>query len=626
MDRVNTHVLPFRAMQSDDRDLSSSKPDPVQDPKIGHSNVDDLRKNRAWDIKRDVLSTKGFPLAGLIRTYQPHTCASSGHGQEDHRDLFEFNRTLGKDVFHGKITALPEIQVCWNGSSLFEDKLPRARTGSYGKRCLFEDLPLVGNAISALFGTYWYIRLVKDKRAELRLYCLLAGTWDTKNIEELRKMPLSPQGVGHLKQIVSTVDGMTMQLALAFPDVPEVQNWDYFDNAINCMLKHLLEDWCLDHGPEYVSFYEKLKSIRGQIKQVAFHATRSIEEIRVPRDMTFLRLPLSKLVGKSLSTLLRVSLMIQTRACGTPPPHMFLKTFKKFRETLTAPCPIPDRKHLATIAFATKVVYTKIVETGNIPGNLTNFLSKAKISLSDSAELSVGHHEGGKYEAFRLFSRSLTGRPVEVINLQDGKGTGKFLEDVPENMGTRAFHASLGMFTREEIPDLMTVRSEAVLEPGKVRQITVSESHHAMLLHPISHVLLDILKLVPSSESGTGAAHHAFNFYKRLTARNPAAEFIFEPTDLWVLSSDLETATDYANPWIVKTILQVFMGPRCLGVPDFYRNLVTYLLTEPRLVINNKTNEEFRTTRGCLMGDPVTKFAMHMMHLVAKEVTLKLMA
>lgn len=251
-------------------------------------------------------------------------------------------------------------------------------------------------------------------------------------------------------------------------------------------------------------------------------------------------------------------------------------------------------------------------------------LRYAKISLSDSAELNTPHRDGGKYEAFRRLAHGIVGKPVHMVDLENGQLTDIVIEDHIDNIGTRVFHNSLWEYLQGGIPDIMTVRAEGVLEPGKVRQITVSEMQHAVLLHPISHVLLDVIKLIPSSASGVKAANHAFEFYKRLNHKNPRGNFVFDETELWVLSSDLETATDYANPHIVRLLLQVFMGPRCLGIPKLYRMVICNLLTEPRLVINSKTLEEFTTTRGCLMGDPVTKAVMHLLHLVGKEITLRL--
>nr|WLK77414.1 RNA-dependent RNA polymerase [Suillus luteus narnavirus 6] len=583
-----------------------------------------------FDINNDVLSTKGFPLTSVLRTYSGHKCQCH-HGGLEHKNVFDFNRSLGSDLFNQKIDKLPKVEVCWNSSSLFEEKLPRKLTSDSKERFLFEDLQTVNDAVSALYrGTYWCHRMTKgDTFTKLSLFRLLSQDLDGKDTQVLGKYKLSKKGVGHLRNILSTVDGLAIQICLAFPDIPQIQNWDYFDNMSNGMLKNLLSDWTTPHGENYTSFYEKLKTLRGQIKELAFHEQRGLDEIKIPRELSFMRVPISLIREKTTRNMFRISLLIQTRACGTPPPHVFLKTYRKFRETVTSPCSPPKRAVQAKLAFATKVVYERIVldtRVGKISflDEIKRSLTRAKISLSDSAELNTAHKDGGKYEAFRRLSSEITGKDVQMLDLENGTPTGVVIPESPDNIGTRAFHHSLGKMLRGEIVDLMTVRSESVLEPGKVREITVSDIHHAVLLHPISHILLDVLAQVPSSAAGVKAANHAFEFYKRLNHKNPRGNFIFDDVDLWVLSSDLETATDFANPYIVRIILQVFLGPHCLGIPKLYRLVVTQLLTEPRLIVDPHTNEDFMTTRGCLMGDPVTKFVMHMMHLVGKEITTSL--
>nr|WLJ60692.1 MAG: putative RdRp [Plasmopara viticola lesion associated narnavirus 46] len=577
----------------------------------------------------DVLSSKGFPLTCVLKTHAAHKCRCLREGNIDtHRDVFYFNQTIGSDLFTQKISEVPKgIRVCWNSISLFESKLPRKLTG-LDTRPIFENIEMAHTAVSVILkGTYWGRRCLSKDRYLPMLYRLLTQDFTTWDINQLNKLKLSPKGVNYLKSILSTIDGLCIQLVLAFPDCPQIQNWDYFDNLINCCFKNLLKDWMGNHPPEYVSYYEKLKTLRGEIKRLAFNEQVGLEDIRVPREMTFLRKPLSMIKIKSIESMFRVALLVQTRACGTPPPHVYIKTFQKFRETVTSPCSVPPRDVMAKLAAATKVVYERIVLTPlqgtTLPKRVNEALRKAKISLSDNAELSTPSKQGGKYEAFRKLYNSIKD-DVYYVDMENGQLTDEIVPRDLEHMGTRVFHYCFNKALYNQHADLMTVRCEGVLEPGKVREITISDIYHVILLHPISHVLLDVLALVPSSATGIKAANHAFEFYKRLNHKNPRGNFIFNETDLWVLSSDLETATDYANPHIVRLILHVFMGTHGLGVPSAYRFMVMKLLTEPRLVIDPHSNGDFMTTRGCLMGDPVTKFVMHLMHLVAKEIALQL--
>jgi len=572
-----------------------------------------------------VLSAKGFPLTSVLRPHSAHKCKCP-HGGKEHVDVFYFNNTVGARAFlEGR--KLPEIEICWNSTSLFEDKLPRDLTGR-NDRPLYEDLDTVGEAVSVLFkGTYWFHRVTKGDFKVLRdTYKLLHGGELVSNqMKQWAALKLSPKGVNHLRNILSTIDGMAIQILLAFPDSPKIQSWEYFDNMISCLYKHLLCDWVDKHSSTYISYYEKIKAVRGQIKEIAFSETRPLSEVNVPRDMTFLRLPISLMRDKSIRNMFRVSLLIQTRACGTPPPHVFMRTYEKFKATLTSPASPPATQVAAEIAIATKVVYERMAQTPlrdkHFLGVVRSSMKRMKVSLSDSAELNFGKKDGGKYEAFRNIVQQM-GQEVPEIDLENGSPTGDMISTSAENIGTAVFHYCFAKAIRGEITDLMTVRAEGVLEPGKVRMITVSEISHAVLLHPISHLLLDVLALVPSSTSGVKAANHAFEFYKRLSHKNPTGSFIMDEKSIWVLSSDLETATDFANPYIVRIILNVFLGKHCLGIPSLYKILILKLLTDTRTVYSEIRKESFQTTRGCLMGDPVTKFVMHMLHLVGKEITL----
>jgi len=151
----------------------------------------------------------------------------------------------------------------------------------------------------------------------------------------------------------------------------------------------------------------------------------------------------------------------------------------------------------------------------------------------------------------------------------------------------------------------------------------VSSLQHAVLLHPMSHMGLKILEGVPSSESGIGAANHAWNFFKRLSHKNPSASFIFnEKITTSVMSTDWSQSTDYIDPYIAGAMLNRLLSH--LGVPKWYRETVHLALCAPRQVETLDRNgapvEVFYTSRGVLMGDPVTKVVLHLHHLIGRRI------
>jgi hypothetical protein len=251
-------------------------------------------------------------------------------------------------------------------------------------------------------------------------------------------------------------------------------------------------------------------------------------------------------------------------------------------------------------------------------------ISRAKISLSDSGEFFTNSESGGKLEAARLVL-SQNDRIPEV-DLETGAHTGRILG--PEDqVGIRLFHWACNVFRdRKTIYDrnVMSVRVSLVAELAKYRAITVSHLAHAILLHVLSHVLLEYLSAIPSSRSGIGAANHAWNFFKRLSHKNPVGKFIFEK-DVYVFSTDWEEATD----WLDHLISQLIVNRLCnnVGIPTWYRQTVVFALCAPRQVEeidqDSKILSRYFTTRGELMGDPVVKVILHICHLVARYAAIK---
>jgi len=321
-------------------------------------------------------------------------------------------------------------------------------------------------------------------------------------------------------------------------------------------------------------------------------------------------------------------ILSQTRASGVPPRSLYDKTLAKTKEILTTPS---SRELLEFIESPLKVatdhfysdLLTRLGGEGSREGFFESVVKESKISLSDSGEFFTNTNDGGKLEASRLV---LTSNPeIPEIDLNTGLKTGKVLtKDSP--IGERLFHWACGMFTdRSKIynKNCMSCRISLVAELGKYRTITVSTLQHALLLHPMSHMGLKIVGAMPTSESGIGAANHAWNFFKRMSHKNPSASFIFnEDIQTSVFSTDWSSATDYCDPLIAGAMLNRLL--EALGVPKWYRETVLFALTGPRQVETIDRNgvpiEKFFTSRGVLMGDPVTKMVLHLHHLIGARI------
>lgn len=588
-----------------------------------------------WDHEIDVLSLKTFPSTSVLRYGRKgeHLCVCQD--KERHRSLFDVNLLFTSQNLLGKVDC-PPIRVCHNADNIWECKLPRSLTGLQN-RVDFERLPNVRTAMRVLKkGTYWFPQLSKGKFKESsfqrKFARLLAGCNSPEGREsfaDIKSARVYGPAVQRLRSLLAVCDGLLMQVTLSFPGSLEFQNWSRIDQIQRCLISNLLDDYFKDLDPDRVLTFEKVKNIRGDIKKHGFNPASDLSKVEVPRELSALRVACSLIRGETPLTYLQVMMMSQTRASGVPPRIMYDRTLAKTKAILTT----PSSKELYELISGplTRAVdhfygdlLTRLGATESRDLFFESVSKSAKISLSDSGEFFTKSDIGGKLEASR---RVLHQNPkIPEIDLETGLETGKVLTKENSKPGERLFHWSCGKFVdRTKVYDnnSMSVRISLVAELGKYRTITVSTLQHALLLHPFSHMGLKILEAIPSSESGIGAANHAWNFFQRLSHKNPSASFIFnEKITTSVYSTDWESATDYCDPYIAGAMLNRLM--LALGVPKWYRETVHFALCAPRQVETLDRNgapiEVFYTSRGVLMGDPVTKVALHLHHLIGGKI------
>jgi hypothetical protein len=484
-------------------------------------------------------------------------------------------------------------------------------------------------------GTYWFPQLAKGKFRESafqrKMARLLAGLSTPEGKEGfgwIKNSPVSGPAVQRFRSLLATVDGLLMQVVLAFPGSEQFQNWNRLDQIARSMISQLLDDYFKDLDPDRVLTYSKVKDLRKEIKRVGFNRSKTLAEVEVPRELSALRVALSMVRGQTPLTYLQVMILSQTRASGVPPRAVYDRTMAKTKAILmTKSSPELYKVVQGPLCKAVDhVYYDMLMRLGSTEKReefFDSIMKSSKISLSDSGEFFVKTDDGGKLEAAR---RVLATNPeIPEINLHTGQLTGKILRS-SSPIGERLFHWACGTFVdRKRVyqRNCMSCRISLVAELGKYRTITVSTLQHALLLHPLSHMGLKILEAFPSSESGIGAANHAWNFFKRMSHKNPSASFIFrKDIQTSVMSTDWESATDYCDPYIAGAMLNRFLFS--IGVPRWYRETALFALTAPRQVETLDRNgapiEVFYTKRGVLMGDPVTKVVLHLHHLCGRRI------
>jgi hypothetical protein len=588
-----------------------------------------------WDPESDVLSLKSFVGTSILRYGRKGTHLCKCGPKDRHRSLFSVNLLFTSQNLLGK-EECPKIRVCHNAENIWECKLPREITG-LKNRVDFKDLPSVGDALRVLKrGTYWYRQLLKHKKFKesafqrhiARLLAGFSSSEGRESFQQVKACRINVAALQRFRSLLATVDGLLMQAVLAFPGHPDIQDWERVDQIQRGAIANILEDYFRDTSPTRVTTFEKVKTVRKDIKMHGFNPSSDLSKVRIPRELSALRVLCSYVRGKTPLSHYQVMILSQTRASGVPPRKLYDSTLAKTKAILTTPSSRELYELIAgPLGSATDHLYNDLLSRLGADFKREQFfetvVKTSKISLSDSGEFFTTTEVGGKLEASR---RILTSHPeIPEIDLHTGRYTGKKLtSDDPQ--GERLFHWACGKFVnRKEVynNNSMSCRISLVAELGKYRTITVSTLQHALLLHPMSHMGLKIIEAFPSSESGIGAANHAWNFFKRLSHKNPSASFIFdENIQTSVFSTDWSQATDYTDPYIAGAILNRFLN--LLGCPKWYRETVLFALTAPRQVETLDRNgapiEVFYTKRGVLMGDPVTKVVLHLHHLVGSRI------
>jgi hypothetical protein len=582
-----------------------------------------------WVITKDCLATSSLPCTATLRKKYCQKCSCG----LNHRSFQDFCKEV-IDPCLRKDENVPKINICWDATNLWEEKLPRELT-KLDKRVKFESMPSIWHAQTVLYeGTYWFRRLMrKDDTgrvnpngvAILRLISGLRGFSGPEPVYKIVNRKIDRNGLHKLQNILATVDGLIMQLVLSFPMWDELLDWRRIDQVTSCLICLLLPDYFRGDAKELSSF-EKIKKLRKAIKEMGFNPIGDISSIEIPREISFMKVITNFLSDrKTPIDMYRISLLSQTRASGVPPRSVYLKTLKEIKVVLTTP---PDRdlydRVKVYIADGIDMLHQEVVESiggeGNSERFWTSVINKAKISLSDSGEFFTSSESGGKLEAARKILAE--NKEIKELNLESGLPTGRVLIPGIDQPGECLFHWACGQFSdRKTVYDrnVMSVRVSLVAELGKYRAITVSHLGHAMMLHVLSHVLLEYLTVIPSSRSGVGAANHAWNFFKRLSHKNPAANFIFGDKDTYLFSTDWKDATNYCD----HAVAQAMINRLCynVGIPTWYRQTAMFALCAPRQVEEmdeNKILSRYFTTRGELMGDPVVKVILHCYHLVAR--------
>jgi hypothetical protein len=452
-----------------------------------------------------------------------------------------------------------------------------------------------------------------------------------------------------LVEVLKTVDGLFLQRFLSLPE--EQWDWEKYDMFVIHSISHLISDEFLD-GPVTEpamggTFYEQLKRSR-KVAKLALHTNQERHLTPLKSQPRWVATLLetawkaaTRATGQRRSFL--NGMLSQTRAAGTPPPTVILKSKRKFLRTTQELNPERTAldKHMFQTALRTLAAkLPRFVFTG--------LGTKSRVTVTGAACIEATRREGGSYEALLQLVTSREDQ-IPIRDLDTGRVLRYQKHSAFESAGECLFHCCLDEVLSTTPEELRTVALTTVREPGKARTVTKGPVALKVVLDTISKICSWPLKKgVKSSESGMGRSHHGWNLFIDLfdeenysTLFHPESveeeEYVdhirrtYVWDDLYFSSTDYQEATDRMDHAVGADIAEFWMR-RC-GIPPLLRGIVHGVCFRPRTVLFSASGplagegvlvseKTYKITlvRGVLMGDPLTKVILHLVNILTREV------
>jgi hypothetical protein len=534
--------------------------------------------------------------------------------------------------------------------------------------------------------THWGIALTKmrfDRSAGspsawanklwLRIRSLLKGLpdpiWNPDTVREIYKdgntVRNRSQRSKRFIELLKTVDGIFFQRFLSYPE--EDWNWSSYDNFVLMNLNYLIGDEFIDgeitaKAMTLQTFYALLKQLRKAFKEAAFGGDIGAFCSRIENFGISLRegktkskafgfvsqfLPLYKRCGlEKGNDFLRIAgTLIQTRACGQPPPLVVLQSKRKFILTVSvAPAARSVTQNTLVLAAMENALR-------DVPSEVfTGLSTKSSISVTSSACWEANRTEGGTDEAIRLIvSDGKRGRPAKILDLETAETLKLSILD-ELSVGEYVFWRCLEETLLIDPEELRFAYLTVVKEPGKARSVTKARACLKIVLDLVHRIVSwPLAKGFESSTSGLLGSNQAWTLFKDFY-KDPIREELFQIKDkevtefagysqivetyedFFMSSTDFEEATDYMDNDVANIIADRWM--RQCGIPTVLRGLVTETAFRPRWIFftakggledlglptSDSDVRKVRLQRGVLMGDPLTKVVLHFTNIVSRSI------
>lgn len=159
------------------------------------------------------------------------------------------------------------------------------------------------------------------------------------------------------------------------------------------------------------------------------------------------------------------------------------------------------------------------------------------------------------------------------------------------------------------------VRTLVVPEPGfKSRCVTTGPWWLYVLEQPLAHVSRAFLGSHPSLQAGMMRTDQAWQYLYQMKDKKLSS-------DQYVMSSDLKEATDRMPHWTTRTAMTAFFHG--IGYDIYLSRLVVGLISRPRKVDCRELDDEWVTSRGIFMGEPMAKTVLTIVNQCAEELAIR---
>lgn len=384
----------------------------------------------------------------------------------------------------------------------------------------------------------------------------------------------------------------------------------------------------------------------------------------------------------SLAWIFRCTTFAQTRNMGYLPPHAAEVKFRAFREIISRPVEPLTEENDRLIRMA---VRQRLIDGGIAPGFLQEprteedhqiaalILSKINLDLKGTASVSHGVSEGGKLEdarkAIRMIIENKWAVPLrdvvdgsiqtylQAVDNEDDPDWNRLLFWFSLQMGINwacerrlmhkdywyGFQFKDGTYHKLDILEAGIVH---IMEPGKVRNLVKGHGELAWVLTPAAKILQATLARLPEHRAGLELSAHDWIHTRRISAESDESGFIYEHStgkrkrNIVQVFKDWTESTDFIGKRVGLAHLGSLMA--YIGFPEFYGKLVLLLIREPQkvseLIIHRlefddeNGGERYSTerlrwqsviTEGFMMGMPVTKVILHLIHVSERQVAIE---